>query len=356
MMTFVMSETRHNPWLTAYAVLTAAAAWCLIWIGGLVTSHGAGLAVPDWPTTYGYNMFFFPISKWRGGIFYEHTHRLFASMVGLMTVVLAVWLWAAEGRRWLRWLGVLAVFAVVLQGVLGGLRVTALKDEIGIFHAALAQTFLVLVSAIALFCSRWWRSAAFEGPPDQLAGAPLRVYVLTTGLIFLQLALGAVMRHQHAGLAIPDFPLAHGTIWPAMDADSIVRYNQLRSEATALKPITAAGVALQMAHRITALGILAAIAIAAWFTLRRLGPAQLLAKLTCAWLALIVCQVLLGAATVWTGKSADITTAHVAVGALCLVLGALTSGVTIRLGHRSTVGPGQAEQGKAGALPQSATA
>src|SRR6186997_3299080 len=101
-------------------------------MGGLVTSHGVGLSVPDWPTTYGYNMFFFPFSKWVGGVMYEHTHRLAASLVGLLTVALAVWLHLGESRTWLRRLGWLAVFLVILQGVLGGLRVTALKDEIGI--------------------------------------------------------------------------------------------------------------------------------------------------------------------------------------------------------------------------------
>ena len=114
------------------------------------------MSVPDWPTTYGYNMFAFPISRWVGGIFYEHSHRLLASCVGLMTIVLTAWLWMREHRRWLCWLGVAALFAVVLQGVLGGLRVVWLKDQIGIFHACLAQAFLALVSFIALATSKWW--------------------------------------------------------------------------------------------------------------------------------------------------------------------------------------------------------
>src|SRR5690242_17439126 len=118
-----MARSVDNPWLNRFACLTAVITLVLVGIGGLVTSHGAGMAVPDWPTTYGYNMFFFPISKWVGGIFYEHTHRLVASGVGFLTVILAVWLWVKEPRAWVRWLGVLAVFAVVLQGVLGGLRV-----------------------------------------------------------------------------------------------------------------------------------------------------------------------------------------------------------------------------------------
>ena len=117
-----MLERRFNPWLYRFAVLTALATLALLGIGGLVTSHGVGMAVPDWPNTYGYNMFLFPPSKWVGGIFYEHSHRLVASGVGLLTTILAVWLWLAEPRRWLRWLGVSAFFAVVLQGVLGGLR------------------------------------------------------------------------------------------------------------------------------------------------------------------------------------------------------------------------------------------
>src|SRR5437762_7781702 len=113
-------------WLNHFAWLTATATLLLICSGGMVTSKGVGLAVPDWPTTFGYNMFFFPFSKWLGprfgGIFYEHGHRLAASAVGLLTIILTLWLWLKEERRWVRWLGVGALFAVILQGVLGGLR------------------------------------------------------------------------------------------------------------------------------------------------------------------------------------------------------------------------------------------
>src|SRR5713101_8116716 len=152
-----MTRVLAHIWLHRFAMLTAVATLGLICLGGLVTSKGVGMSVPDWPTTYGYNMFFFPFSKWVGGIFYEHSHRLIASAVGLMTVILAAWLWLKESRRWLRWLGVAAVFAVILQGVIGGLRVTQMMDEIGIFHAALAQLFFVMMSGIALFTSNWWR-------------------------------------------------------------------------------------------------------------------------------------------------------------------------------------------------------
>ena len=127
----LMIRTTDNPWLARFALLTALATLVLVCFGGLVTSHEAGMAVPDWPNTFGYNLFFFPVSRWVGGIFYEHTHRLVASGVGMLTTILAVWLWLKESRRWLRWLGIGALLAVVLQGVLGGLRVVLFKAEIG---------------------------------------------------------------------------------------------------------------------------------------------------------------------------------------------------------------------------------
>src|ERR1700759_3767616 len=99
----------------------------------MVTSKNVGLAVPDWPTTFGYNMFLFPVSKWVGGIFFEHTHRLVASTVGFLTIILAIWLWREDSRPWVRRLGIAALAGVILQGVLGGLRVTLMKDQIGVF-------------------------------------------------------------------------------------------------------------------------------------------------------------------------------------------------------------------------------
>ncbi len=318
-----------NPWLHRFAVLTAFATLLLICLGGVVTSKGVGMSVPDWPTTYGYNMFFFPVSKWVGGIFYEHTHRLLASAVGFLTIILALWLWVKESRRWLRWLGILALFAVVLQGVLGGLRVTRMKDEIGVFHAALAQMFFVLVSAIGIFSSPWWQNAA-KAPVRGRNGLGC-LYCLGAGLIFVQLLLGAIMRHQHAGLAISDFPLAHHQIWPAMDESSIAHYNQQRLEVVAANPITAFQVGLQMVHRIMALLILGAVLSAAVITKRRLSWKAPPTKLALAWSGLILGQVALGAATIWTNKSADIATAHVALGAVSLMTGTMLILVT----HRS---------------------
>lgn len=319
-----MTRSQNNPWLHRFALLTAAATLFLIWVGGLVTSHGVGLSVPDWPTTYGYNMFFFPVSRWVGGVFYEHSHRLVASGVGLLTVILAVWLWLREERRWLRRLGCIAVIAVITQGVLGGLRVTQMKDVLGVFHATLAQMFLALLCAIALFTSRWWRETLRQKMAVYGSGSIRYVFALVTGMILLQLILGAAMRHQHAGLSIPDFPLAYGKWWPAMDAGSISRYNQMRGETTAANPITSFQVGLQMIHRIVALAILLSAAWAAGRAWRECRGTAL-SRGANGWFLLILAQAFLGALTIWTNKAADIATAHVALGALSLATGVMLS-------------------------------
>lgn len=337
-----MPEPRFNPWLHRFAVLTTLATLALLGVGGLVTSHGVGMAVPDWPNTYGYNMFLFPPSKWVGGVFYEHSHRLVASGVGLLTTILACWLWFSEPRRWLRWLGVIAFFAVVLQGVLGGLRVVLFKDQIGIFHAALAQLFFALTCALALFTSRWWlnrwslTSRDATEPAERAGldmGAPLRsLFLATTILIFLQLILGATMRHEHAGLAIPDFPLAYGKLWPAMDAEAVAVYNAQRIEVTTANPITATQIVLQMAHRLMAVLILVCASVLAWRASRsRRSAASPLRQFTFFWLGLILLQAGLGAWTIWSQKAADVATAHVLVGALSLVTGVF--GCIICFGH-----------------------
>lgn len=310
-----------NRWLHRFAVVTALATFCLLWVGGLVTSHGAGMAVPDWPTTYGYNMFLFPISKWTGGIFYEHSHRLVASLVGFLTVVLAVWMGLKEERRWLRRLGLLSVGMVIAQGVLGGIRVTAMKDEIGIFHATFAQLFFILISAIAVCTSGWWRRAAQV--PVAEADRLHRGTVVLALVILVQLVVGASMRHQHAGLAIPDFPLAYGELWPDTGPAAVARYNQARGEVHATNPITAGQIHLQMAHRIVAIAILAGAVGLVWWIRRRCREAGTVVTLASVVLGMVVLQALLGAATIWTNKAADIATVHVAVGALTFLSSAM---------------------------------
>jgi len=376
-----MLQPVYNGSLHWFAVLTAAATLALLGAGGLVTSHGVGLAVPDWPNSYGYNMFFFPVSQWVGGVFYEHTHRLAASGVGLMTAMLALWLCGRNARRFMRrtgfallllgiglgfsaprhrldgmvvglsgllcsgasfvWpgcepsskglrrLGLVAFFAVVLQGLLGGLRVVLIRDQIGIFHAALAQLFFVSICILALLTSRWWQARELKvAVPGMLGevqspGALRWLFLATTLVVLGQLVLGATMRHQHAGLAIPDFPLAYGRLWPATDPASVARFNQQRLEATALNPITAFEITLQMVHRLVAVLIFLGSAFCAWATRRRLGAKNVLSRLSLVWLGLVSAQGFLGAATIWSNKAADIATIHVLVGALLLAVGTI---------------------------------
>jgi heme a synthase len=319
----INSQNKSNSWLFRFAVLTAFVTFLLIGLGGLVTSHGAGMSVPDWPNTYGYNMFAFPISKWVGGIFYEHSHRLLASAVGLLTTILAVWLWLKDSRQWMHWMGIAAFLGVIAQGILGGLRVTLHMDSLGVFHATIAQLFFMLVCAIALFTSAYWRELAARNKNFFVPRGLRTLVLVTTVLIFVQLVIAATMRHQHAGLAITDFPLAYGKVWPATDPGAIASYNAHRISVTEEAPITAFQIELQMAHRVMALAIFILVAAGAWQAWRQLGGKDPLAQLAVFWLALIFAQVALGAATIWTNKAADVATAHVMVGALSLVTGAL---------------------------------
>jgi heme a synthase len=230
-------------------------------------------------------------------------------------------------------------------------------DSLGIYHATIAQLFFVLTCAIALFTSRWWqvmerrpparseeKSADKHAAPE--AGAPLRGLVLfTTILIFVQLIIAAAMRHQHAGLAISDFPLAHGKVWPDTGAEAVASYNAQRGSINAENPITAFQIELQMAHRGVALAILILAVVCVWQAQRwssrfsvsgggnnlkvELQP-RVFARLSWFWLALIFSQVGLGAATIWTNKAADVATAHVLVGALLLAVGALWCAIDFR--------------------------
>src|SRR5689334_21020703 len=147
--------------LHRFAKFVAGCTVLLVLAGSLVTSTDSGLSVPDWPTTYGWNMFTFPLSKMVGGIRYEHGHRLIASTVGFLTIILAVWLWRTESRRWVRWLGVAALGAIVLQGILGGVTVLFfLPPAVSSAHAGLAEIFFCIIVSIALFTSPGWKAGA----------------------------------------------------------------------------------------------------------------------------------------------------------------------------------------------------
>ena len=295
--------------LHRFATFVAACTVLLILAGSLVTSHDAGLSVPDLPTSYGWNMFTFPPSKWVGGILYEHGHRLIASTVGFLTIILAVWLWRSESRRWMRWLGVAALGAVIAQGVLGGLTVKFfLPAPISTAHAGLAEIFFCMTVAIALFTSPRW-IAGYDG--HVLDDSALRrLATATTTIIYCQILVGATMRHTGAGLAIPDFPLMFGHLWPTHWDPKI---------------------AIHFTHRVGALLVTLAVLVTAATVFSRTSlselrrPAGLL-------VALVAVQVTLGAFTVLTRRDVSINSLHVVCGALVLTTSLV---LTLRL-WRST--------------------
>jgi len=266
----------------------------LLFLGGLVTSTGSGLAVPDWPLSFG--QVFPPMV---GGVLFEHGHRLAATAVGCLTVVLALWTVVGDGRASVRALGLLALLAVVLQGVLGGITVLyKLPLAVSVTHACLAQTFFCLTVTLALVTSPAW-----SAPRPRRSPAVLGVLAgLTTGAVFGQVVLGALVRHMHAGLAIPDFPLAFGRLVP---------------------PLVTPYIAVHFAHRVGALLVAAAVGSTAGYVLRHTAdpwvrrPALLAA-------GLVILQVTLGALTIWSRRAVLPTTAHLVVGAAilatCLVL------------------------------------
>ena len=186
------------------ALVTAAVTFVLILFGGLVTNTGAALAVPDWPTTFGHNMFLYPWAQMVGGVFYEHSHRLIGAFVGLLTLALGVALWPSR----LRWLGVAAIVAVVAQGVLGGLRVVLLEGTLAILHGCLAQAFFGLLVAIALLSARTSSPSLRGLPPSTRAFT-----IATVILVYAQIVFGALLTHTgridlHLGGALGVFVLA----------------------------------------------------------------------------------------------------------------------------------------------------
>ncbi len=290
----------------------------LIVAGGLVTSTGSGLSVPDWPTTYGHNMFTFPLSQWVGGIRFEHSHRLIASTVGFLTIILCFWLWRREKRRWLCWLGTAALLAVIAQGVLGGLTVLyLLPTPISVLHACLAQTFLCMVVSIAVFTSPRWISRSGRSQASTGAAPHRWVLLLTLG-IFGQLILGAVMRHTQSGLAVPDFPRAYGQWVPDLSASAIDQYNQQRRFDLLLPVVTKEQIIYHLAHRLGAIAVTILVLGAAGRILRDYGRHSSLRNPAILLLFLLAGQIALGAWTVWSEKAAVVATAHVAIGASML--------------------------------------
>jgi heme a synthase len=316
--------------LHRFILFTACCTLLLIVAGGLVTSTQSGLSVPDWPTSYGHFMFAFPLDQMVGGIFYEHSHRMIASVVGFLTVILTIWLWKREERRWVRVLGVIALGAVVAQGVLGGLTVLfLLPTAISVSHATLAQTFFCLISTIALVTSKWWHAEQPILPAEPFKRSVLQLSVATTFTIFVQLILGALMRHTDSGLAVPDFPLAYGQLFPSLSPEALAQYNRqlLQSDIriAADGAITSNQIFIHMLHRLWAVVVACMVIWTSIRLIRLSSVSRRLSRFGYVLGTLIIVQITLGAFTVLSLKAVDITTAHVAVGSLLLVCSVLVS-------------------------------
>ena len=191
--------TENHPWLHRYATFVAFCTFLLIIAGALVTGNDAGLSVPDWPTSFGT----FRMPRMVGGIKFEHGHRMIAGTVGILTIILAIWLWRQDSRRWVRWVGFAAVMAVLAQAVLGGITVLwYLPVAISTAHATLAQIFFCLAASLAFFTrADWhWDETKLEDPSTP---SLQHLTMITTGVILVQLILGAVYRHSKEGIIAP---------------------------------------------------------------------------------------------------------------------------------------------------------
>jgi len=322
------AKGRRIVWVHRFAVFTVISTFFLVIAGGLVTSTDSGLAVPDWPLSYGQLM-----PPMVGGIFYEHGHRMVATFVGLLTTILAILLWKTEERRWVRNLGIIAWCAVVTQGVLGGLTVLyLLPTPISVSHATLAQCFFSLTVFIALITSRSWRNS--REVREEAGSTTKRLSLATGALILVQLVLGALMRHTASGLAIPDFPLSYGSIWPPIGASSLHEVNLFRVEMD-LPPAETYQIFIHFSHRLGAVAVavvLCSLVIHVFRTYRDSylrEPALFL-------LIMLVVQVFLGALTVWTTRNIQVATSHVATGAL-LLAGSVVLGARVFRSARQAV-------------------
>jgi cytochrome c oxidase assembly protein subunit 15 len=312
----------YKPALAWFATLGSAWVFVLVALGAFTTSIGAGMAFPDWPLSNGSvnpHGWLTEMDK-----FAEHSHRLSAAMMSTITIILAIWLWRTEARTWLRKLAYFAVALVLTQAVVGGLRVlldrmhvemvnTSVGRMFAMLHAVLAQAFVCTLFAIALACSRSWIERA-SGLHAVSSDGVRRLGRWCVGLLFLQLAIAAIVRHSFAGLAIATFPMStlDGALLPAAWDFRVF---------------------IHFAHRVMAAVIGLALIGYAWRLLREAALPPLLRGAGVLLVSLVCLQIALGAQIIWTGRSVVMTTGHVIVGALTL---ACTFLVTFAL-HRGEV-------------------
>lgn len=310
--------TAYQPALAWFAAIGGAWVFVLVTLGAFTTTIGAGMAFQDWPLSNGS----LNPHGWLQNIamFAEHSHRLSAFLMGLITISIAIWLTKRDARRWMRRLGWFAVALVIVQGLIGGTRVLfnavhvpgfemTLGQMLRIPHGILAQIYVCVLILIAVSLSKgWFERSVPVSPSLRRAGA------ICVGLLLLQLAVAATMRHNYAGLAIPTFPAstADGHLLPAS-----WDYR----------------VALNFAHRVMALILTVALI---WYAIKLWtdrGATLLMKSGSSIMVGLLALQILLGANVIWLRRQPEVTTAHVVCGAFLL---ATTFWLTC-LAHRDVI-------------------
>ena len=292
----------------------------LIFAGALVKSHEVGLSVPDWPTTYGYQMFQFPFSDMVGGIFYEHGHRMIATMVGFMTLILSIIVYLSDNELWLKKLTFFALGLVIIQGLFGGLTVLLyLPAYISIIHAILAQTFFVLIIYISFSLSK--KDALKLDNLSNVSDLKTPAYFVAIS-IYIQLILGAIMRHTESGLAIPDFPLSGGYIIPPFNQSMIETIQSMHFDA-GIQFVELYQIIIHYFHRLGAFIVTLSIGYFSYRVAQLKLSFSIVHKLTLSIILFLLIQIFLGAMTIWTVKNPLITSFHVLNGAIILGISAL---------------------------------
>ena len=314
-------NSSSQSWLRRLSKLTAFSTLFLIFAGALVKSHEVGLSVPDWPTTYGKQMFAYPISDMVGGIFYEHGHRMIATIVGFFTMVQAIWLGFSHEQNWLKKVGYFALGTVIIQGLFGGITVLYfLPPPVSIIHGILAQTFFMttIVIAYGLSIERSKREDIIW-PTKLKQGA-----IIIVGFVYVQLILGALMRHTASGLAIPDFPLMGGMWIPTFSSNLLNNINVVLFEMDR-DLVTMGQVVIHFIHRLGAVIVTGTIAYYL-YRYNSIIQKDKLVRNTFWWIGgIVITQFTLGVVTVLTERSPYIASYHVVTGAALLGICTLLS-------------------------------
>ena len=311
-------KSPYHIWLRRLSKLTVFSTLFLIFAGALVKSHEVGLSVPDWPTTYGKQMFAYPISEMVGGIFYEHGHRMVATIVGFFTMVQAIWLGFSQEPQWLKKIGFFALGMVILQGLFGGITVLFfLPPPVSIIHGILAQTFFMttIVLAYGLSIERSKRTE-ISGSSGVKRGA-----VIMCGLVYVQLILGALMRHTASGMAIPDFPTMGGLWIPTFSETMIHNINSTLFDLD-IDPVSKGQVVIHFIHRLGAIIVTGSIGFFGYKYGSFVKKNKLAFAAMVSIIGIVILQFSLGAITVLSERSPYIASFHVVTGAA--LLGACT--------------------------------